>query len=394
MSFKCKKCSRHFKLRTNLLQHSANKNSCGEEKIAISKMTTCNICDIEYKSKSSLNRHIRSHHKGVASEGAIGQRREIIGDKNIKGNENNHVNGNENNLIKIKGDNNKIINIKTLNILVLPYGHEDLSFVTDEFLVKFFEDHKKNMMDAIPDFIKAVHCDLLKPQNNNIAMAKHTKDGAWCLSDNQYSSITKKDLIDDLQTKKSDFLRRHVHDLDIPLKLSNLFVQAYDDSRIPPYDKWVNDKILKIIEDFTMENPSIKQLIKSLNKIDDNKDSDSDESVGLPAKQEPSKIKSKKTNKIVIEHKNSDSDESVGLPAKQEPSEIKSKKTNKIVIQHKDSESDDHVKIKHKSKKKYISDDEPIKYKSKKKNISNNKKSDSLSDTDNESQKSRKKSTY
>jgi hypothetical protein len=194
--FKCDKCDKEFKLKTDLQRHLNRKNPCD----IVNPNNECEYCQKSYSSRSNLNKHIK----------ACKEKQTSITTNQTGKNHKTQI---------ISGDNSSINNteIKHLTINIVPFLGEDMSMLTDKKKLGIL---KKCYM-SIPELIKQINFNPDVPEHHNVYIS-NIKSKYGHINDGKDWILTKVDeLIDDLINKKKDDIEELLEEFkeDLPQKV-------------------------------------------------------------------------------------------------------------------------------------------------------------------------------
>jgi len=199
MKYCCEKCQKEFLQKSNYLTHINRKKSCISEEYEQEKISkkTCEYCFEIFSSPQSTKTHMNTCTKKPSKEDQLAQ---IIAQLNNKIDE-----------LSKKIDKPNVTNITNNNItnnnntlvqIIVPYGEEDLSFLTVSDYKRIF---KKGCF-SIPELINTVHCNEAHPECMNIYI-KNLKDDYILIHDGNEWMIKEKSVIfDNIIMKKKIFL--------------------------------------------------------------------------------------------------------------------------------------------------------------------------------------------
>lgn len=184
--YKCARCSKIFKLRSDYDRHLNRKILC---KILTPKTTeltpittkdeksntVCDYCNMEFSRKDSLRRHLDGRCK---KKNEYDSKMEKIMDELIKLKESNQFLASNNKkleeeLAEIKKNgikttnniNNGVINnVQHININLVAFGKENYENITDNQYRELFIHCK----ESVPKLVKYIHFNKNKPENHNI----------------------------------------------------------------------------------------------------------------------------------------------------------------------------------------------------------------------------------
>jgi uncharacterized coiled-coil protein SlyX len=196
MLYCCEKCQKEFLKKSNYLTHINRKKSCVYEEYEHEKVLkrTCGYCDDIFSSPQAVKTHMPTCKK---KPNEMDELKQIIVQLNDKLNKQNDKLDKQND--KLDEINNKVdkvdkpnitnVNIQQ-NIIITPFGKEDLSFLT-------LKDYKKIFNKgcySIPEIVRLIHCNDSRPENKNIYI-KNFKDEYMFTFDGKDWDIEKKDVV-------------------------------------------------------------------------------------------------------------------------------------------------------------------------------------------------------
>ena len=166
--FVCKVCGKYFTRKYNLNRHEKN---CIKKTNAVKFL--CSSCDRFFVRKYNLDRHINTVHQCISNNNdvifkEINFLKDQMKIKDIEINElkkfrdlanEYNISNNSNNTNNI---NNKTVNQN--NIIVNPFGKEDLSYISDEIYKKIINKG----FQSVPTLVNLIHFNEKRPQNHNI----------------------------------------------------------------------------------------------------------------------------------------------------------------------------------------------------------------------------------
>jgi uncharacterized protein YoxC len=174
VEYTCEKCQKIFDHKANYTTHINRKNPCdGAHK-------KCEYCEKSFTRKSSLDRHYNT-----------------CKIKNTINNNQIH-NNNCTNPISVTGNNNGTIN--NINIIINPFGCDDMSKLTDKQKLSVL---KKCYM-SIPELIKMVNLNPDLPENHNVYISNMKSDFGHINNGTKWILTKVDELIDDVISKKKD----------------------------------------------------------------------------------------------------------------------------------------------------------------------------------------------
>jgi hypothetical protein len=205
MIYCCEKCKAVFSQKSNYDRHVNRKTPCiaeEKEQFDIDKRT-CGYCCELYSSPKTVKVHMNICKKKpleiqLTKDEELKQLIVQLNDKLTE--QNNEIKEMKE---KMNGQTNITNNINTTNniqnIIVMPYGKEDLSFLT----LKDYKNIFGKGCYSIPEILKLIHCNDDKPEYMNVYI-KNYKDDYILTFDGKDWNVEKKDdiLNNMLQSKK------------------------------------------------------------------------------------------------------------------------------------------------------------------------------------------------
>jgi hypothetical protein len=188
MIYCCDKCKAEFHQKSNYEKHMNRKSPCvPEEKIQFDiDKRTCEYCKELYSSTKAVKVHMNiCKKKPLGTEPAEPDLKEVISKLYTEIQEMKEKMNSPTNII----NNNNTINVQN-NIIVMPYGKEDLSFLTLKDYTKIF----RKGCYSIPEILKLIHCNDDKPEFKNVYI-KNYKDDYILTFDGKDWNVEKKDVI-------------------------------------------------------------------------------------------------------------------------------------------------------------------------------------------------------
>lgn len=230
----CDRCNREFKRKENLSRHIDNK-------VCHNKKFGCKYCECKFTSKVSMYRHIRENCKKkdeINSED--NDNRQEIYEKLLESQMTMHCRienlekENEELKKKIKKklsktinniNNGTINNINNINILV-GYGNEDLSKIGKSHLLKSF----KTGFNSTYNLINMIHFNPEHPEFHNIYISSMKNNYAMLYDGDDWTLVTKDDLIDKLYDDKRNYIEDNLDD----------FLESLTESQKRALNRWMN----------------------------------------------------------------------------------------------------------------------------------------------------------
>jgi hypothetical protein len=228
MIYCCEKCQKEFSKKSNYLTHINRKISCLKEEQDQYKILkkTCSYCVNVFSSPCAMKTHMNTCTKKPSKEDELAQviinlNNEL---KEIKEKLNNPTVTN-NNITNITNNNTN----NTLVQIIVPYGEEDLSFLTINDYKRIFN---KGCF-SIPELISIVHCNEAHPECMNIYI-KNLKDDYILIHDGNEWMIKEKSVVfDNILMRKKVFLEDKFEDYYAHLsfvekQVFKKFLERYD----------------------------------------------------------------------------------------------------------------------------------------------------------------------
>jgi uncharacterized C2H2 Zn-finger protein len=222
--FQCEKCDITFKTKYDYNRHVNKKIPCNKdekEQYDIVKRT-CQHCMELYANPQSLGKHLpickMRPNENEELKQIIAQLSNKIDDmsQQMKG-------------MKPITINNNIQN----NIIVTPFGKEDLSFLT----VKDYTRILNKGCYSIPELLKLIHCNDNKPEYRNVYI-KNFKDEYMFTFDGQDWGVERKDdVFANMIENKKNFLESKLDDMqgklpEYAIKMFHKFLEQSDDNEV------------------------------------------------------------------------------------------------------------------------------------------------------------------
>ena len=216
----------------------------------------CNFCGKNFSRKYNLNRHIDDYCKikkqqDSEKEGIFQQlldkmnkleeqnkqlQNEIQNIRSTKNINNGLINNNKNNNNNINSHNT--INNNNIEIKLLAFGNEDLSYITD--------NRYKNIINkgfkSIQEFVTNIHFNKNNPQNHNVYISNMRDNCAMVYDGDKWELRDRTDILDDMYESKRDILEDKFDELlnDLPKHAINKFSRFLNDQQ--------DDKVIKNIK--------------------------------------------------------------------------------------------------------------------------------------------------
>jgi hypothetical protein len=236
MIYCCEKCKIEFLKKFSYDRHINRKTPCApdEKEEYDLERRSCQYCPKVLSSVSSCQAHMTTC-KFKPSE--VEQLKQIIIEMNDKLNAKINVQTNELKEIKEKVDKPNVTNVNIQNvhnnIIVMPFGKEDLSFLT-------LKDYKKIFNKgcySIPEIVKLIHCTDNRPEFMNVYI-KNFKDEYMFTFDGKDWDIEKKDdVLNNMIENKKNLLESKFDDMqhELPqyaITMFKKFLERSDDDEV------------------------------------------------------------------------------------------------------------------------------------------------------------------
>lgn len=199
VSIRCNDCLATFTQKSSLNYHK--KYNCKGVIRSIVDKHQCKYCNKYYATLNTLDRHIKnscpvkkafdSHDEDVILQAIDNSRQHVA---NIT--TNNIINNNINNIT-----NNNTVNVQN-NITILPFGKEDISFITKEQWISIMDKG----LNCMASFIKLLSFNKNQPQNHNMYCSDIRSPYVRIYDGDLWKLFLYDDVYMDLVNKKSDLL--------------------------------------------------------------------------------------------------------------------------------------------------------------------------------------------
>jgi hypothetical protein len=240
MVYCCEKCQKEFLKKSNYLTHINRKKSCIPEEHEQEKILkrTCQYCFDIYASPYAMKTHINICKKKPTELEELKQIIVQLNDKlnNALTEQNDKIN-NELKEIKEKVDKPNITNNNTFNvqnnIIVTPFGKEDLSFLT-------IKDYKKIFNKgcySIPEIVRLIHCNDNKPEFMNIYIKNYKDEYIFTFDGKDWDIEKKDDIFNNMIENKRNLLESKFEDFqdELPkyaIDMFKKFLEKSDDNEV------------------------------------------------------------------------------------------------------------------------------------------------------------------
>jgi hypothetical protein len=235
MSLTCEKCFECFKSPYYYNRHKNKKIPCTleEKEQRDIKNRMCPDCKHVFEKPCKLRNHLpicKLKPKETKTEILLGQ---ILEQFNTKfSQQSDELKDLKDQLNKINVINNNTFNVQN-NIIVTPYGKEDLSFLTIKDYTKIFNKG----CYSIPEIVKLIHCNDDKPEFMNVYI-KNFKDEYMFTFDGSDWDIEKKDdVLNNMIENKKNLLESKFDDMrgSLPkyaIDMFKKFLERSDDDEV------------------------------------------------------------------------------------------------------------------------------------------------------------------
>lgn len=215
VKYLCDRCEKIFNRKSSYDNHINRKYKCD---IVVKDDKTCNHCNKKFSRKDGVARHKKYNCKYVS----IKPKKKL----------------NKAKVINIENCN--IINI--INIKLVKYGEEDLSFITKEDYINIIEKG----FNSVLKLISFVHFNNNKPEYHNVCVSNKKSKFASIVGDDGWDLTNKKELIDNIYNDKFD----HLEDIfdELEPELSEKEKRGFNNFRKERNNKNVSKKSKEDIE--------------------------------------------------------------------------------------------------------------------------------------------------
>ncbi|VBB18937.1 hypothetical protein YASMINEVIRUS_1469 [Yasminevirus sp. GU-2018] len=254
--YKCDRCDKVFQFKKNLKYH-LDKNVCVQEDICDPVSFACKYCNKTFTMETNMYRHMRSACRVKKEEDA---KKDEIYERLLKVEEDNKRINEENKKLKQKvntmekkmkvtkritnNTNNGTINNGTINntlnqIVVVGYGHEDLSKLGKSELLKILQ----NGYHSTIKLTEAVHFNPKYPEYHNVYISNMKDKYAMMYDGAKWTLTMKESLINQIYEDKKNYIEENLED----------FVKSLSVSRRKALERWLEtddeDKKIKEIKE-------------------------------------------------------------------------------------------------------------------------------------------------
>jgi len=236
VKYECKKCDKIFASKGDYTRHMQRKIPCDKkDKDAKVYDNKPNDNDISKQILNKMNELIEANKQTKIQIEQSNIRFEQMSEEikslknKINNNEDKKVDVNEikNNVVINKNDNsdnssnngnnsnnsnsnNNSNNVNLQQIIVVPHGKEDLSFLTEKQIKKILNEG----LLSISEYVKAVHCNDEKPEYKNIYISnRKNMNGSLMILGEKRWDLSNKSCIDTLVDKGIDFVEEQYDEL-------------------------------------------------------------------------------------------------------------------------------------------------------------------------------------
>jgi len=224
---------------------SKNKN----EIEILNNTISCNHCGLSYKSRSSLNRHLRNCKYRPISKADIEHLDQklsknvvtVLPKKNsILAQNITHNTTNNNTINNI--NNSKIIYVdnRNNNDKLLPFGKEDLEHLTNDLMKNIISQPEQGIIKLI----QQVHFNEEKPQNQNIQMVNKKEPFLEVFNGKQWEKQDKKIAIQNMITTKKDIMDDYF-DEQVEKNIISKFIKKNYETFSDMLDDYVRESLIE-----------------------------------------------------------------------------------------------------------------------------------------------------
>jgi hypothetical protein len=224
----CEKCDVKFKKKCDYIRHLDKKIPCGKEEkeqYDINKRT-CPHCIELYASPKSLGQHLLICKKKPSETDELKQ---IIA--KLSEQLNNKIDDISQQMKETKSItiNNNIQN----NIIITPFGKEDLSFLT----LKDYTQILTKGCYSVPELLKLIHCNDDRPEYRNAYINNYKDEYMFTFDGTDWGIERKDDVFANMIENKKNFLEQKIIDMqgELPkyaIKMFQKFLDQSDDNDV------------------------------------------------------------------------------------------------------------------------------------------------------------------
>lgn len=260
--YQCNRCNKQFTWKYTLYRHEqkyCNKDNHQNNVDDSNNQNICKFCKKYLSRSDSLRRHIsicknkKDDDKSIEiydiiksipdpnKDEIFKKLLEMVNTKsehniinvNTTNNTTNTTNTTNNNNI-----NNGIVN--NIEIKILPYGKEDLSYITDKDYKYFI----KKGFQSVPELVKYIHFNNCKPEYHNIYISNMRDNYIMVFDGKGWKLQNKKDVLDDMYHSKKEILEE---------KFNELYKELSESAK-RKFDRFLNDEQDKKVVDNIKED--------------------------------------------------------------------------------------------------------------------------------------------
>lgn len=240
----CNNCKKEFKRKANLTYHQ-------KKRVCNGKIYGCKYCDNKFTTKNNMYRHMK-HNCAVKKEEECNKREiykkllvmqtqiDLLEEKSKKlEKENSELKRNIKNSKVINNVTNNINHGTINNIILVGYGNEDINKIDKKEILK---DIKSGFYSTVK-LTNTIHFNPKYPEYHNVYISSMKSKYAMMYDGNDWTLITKEELIDKLYNEKKDYIEENLDE----------FVNSLSKSQKSALERWMDtdedhDKIKEVKE--------------------------------------------------------------------------------------------------------------------------------------------------
>ena len=209
-----------------------------------SKIFTCKICNKTFKRKFNLKRHLscckKDSYNNVAENSTLENYKKDL----IIENKDQIIDQLKSQIeVLLRNSGNNTINNITYNtqIVINPFGKEDLSYITKDFISGLIQSGPVN---SIPKLLKYIHFNPEHIENQNIKIPNKKEPYAEVFNGSVWEISDKKRTIKDMTDKAFSIINKHYNGGN---EYMNIFKEKYDNNNKPLSKRITKDTEMMIL---------------------------------------------------------------------------------------------------------------------------------------------------
>lgn len=225
--YKCDRCNKIFKQKIGYTRHTKRKYPCVN--ISNPSDSLSNEKNIIQELSEKINNFISNNDTSNIADPRDMIIMEMAEKLNVLNQSNKIDCGNTNCNNTVNNINNSIINHGTINnntqiINILPYGEEDISFLTNAVYKKIL----KSGFSSIKDFIEEVHFNENRPENHNLYIPAEKRQLVAIYNGKNWVKCDKGEFLDQIVDDKYAILEDKYNELNEDNKLEHPIVAKFE----------------------------------------------------------------------------------------------------------------------------------------------------------------------